>query len=144
MARVNVFVDGQPAGVLPDFLVKDGEVHVPLGAFCACIGARVEVRGGRTVVCSGDLCIPVAVSGSADRGDAVYAPLSALVEPLGLGRAFPEGHGELRVMTKRMPEGAFRAGGPAPDFTLPDLSGNPVSVRDFRGHKVAFYVWASW
>jgi peroxiredoxin len=32
----------------------------------------------------------------------------------------------------------------APDFTLPDLSGRPVSLRDFRGQRAVFYVWASW
>jgi peroxiredoxin Q/BCP len=33
-------------------------------------------------------------------------------------------------------------GQPAPDFTLPDDSGNPVSLRDYRGRKVVlwFYV----
>ncbi len=144
MERVNVVVDGQPAGALPDFLMKDGEVHVPLGAFCACVGAKVEAQGGQVVVCSGDLCIPVAVSARADRGDVVYGPLSALSAPLGLTCDFLRERGELRVTTKRTTAGTFRAGGPAPDFTLPDLSGRPVSVRDFRGHRVAFYVWASW
>ena len=144
MERVNVVVNGQSAGVLPDFLMEDGEVHVPLGAFCACVGAKVEAQGGQVVVCSGDLCIPVAVRETAGRGDVVYGPLSALCEPLGLTWELLRERGELRVTTKRIARGSFRAGGPAPDFTLPDLSGRPVSVRDFRGHKVAFYVWASW
>ncbi len=32
----------------------------------------------------------------------------------------------------------------SPDFTLPDLDGNPVSLSDYRGRKVILYVWASW
>ncbi len=32
----------------------------------------------------------------------------------------------------------------APDFTLPDLDGNPHSLRDCRGRKVLLVTWASW
>lgn len=32
----------------------------------------------------------------------------------------------------------------APDFTLPDLEGNPHSLSDFRGKKVFLASWASW
>ena len=28
----------------------------------------------------------------------------------------------------------------APDFTLPDKDGNPVSLSDFRGRKVVLYL----
>ena len=32
-------------------------------------------------------------------------------------------------------------GTPAPDFTLPDKDGNPVSLSDFRGKKVVLYFY---
>jgi len=32
----------------------------------------------------------------------------------------------------------------APDFTLPDLSGTPHSLCDYRGRKVLLATWASW
>jgi hypothetical protein len=32
----------------------------------------------------------------------------------------------------------------APDFTLPDLDGNPHSLSDRRGKKVLLATWASW
>jgi peroxiredoxin len=30
------------------------------------------------------------------------------------------------------------------DFTLPDLEGNPVSIRDYRGKKTLIFMWSSW
>ncbi|MFE4709826.1 MULTISPECIES: peroxiredoxin family protein [unclassified Paenibacillus] len=32
----------------------------------------------------------------------------------------------------------------APDFTLQDLSGNPVRLSDFRGKRVMLNFWATW
>jgi AhpC/TSA family len=32
----------------------------------------------------------------------------------------------------------------APDFTLPDLDGNPRSLSDYLGRKVLLMSWASW
>ena len=144
MERVNVVLDGQPAGVLPEMMVKDGDVRVPLGHFCAAIGAKVETQGGQVVVCSGDLCVPVEPTGSADRGDLVFVSLAALGDPLGLRWEFLKERGELRVTTRRSAKVDLRAGDRAPDFTLPDLSGRPASLRDFRGQRAVFYVWASW
>ncbi len=34
--------------------------------------------------------------------------------------------------------------GLAPDFTLPDWHGNPVSLSDFKGKKIMLLTWASW
>jgi len=33
------------------------------------------------------------------------------------------------------------AGDPAPDFTLPDADGKPVSLADYRGRRVVVYVY---
>lgn len=35
-------------------------------------------------------------------------------------------------------------GTPAPDFTLPDLDGNPVRLSSFRGQPVILNFWATW
>ncbi|BDG61134.1 TlpA family protein disulfide reductase [Caldinitratiruptor microaerophilus] len=35
-------------------------------------------------------------------------------------------------------------GSPAPDFTLPDLDGNPVRLSSLRGQLVILNFWATW
>ncbi|TKC08600.1 peroxiredoxin family protein [Pedobacter frigoris] len=37
-----------------------------------------------------------------------------------------------------------QAGGPAPDFTKPDVNGKPVSLSQFRGKYVLLDFWGSW
>ena len=39
---------------------------------------------------------------------------------------------------------ALQPGRPAPDFTLADLDGQPVSLSQFRGKVVLLDFWASW
>jgi hypothetical protein len=36
---------------------------------------------------------------------------------------------------------ALRVGEPAPDFTLPDAGGRPVTLADYRGHKAVVLVF---
>ncbi|AKU92893.1 TlpA family protein disulfide reductase [Vulgatibacter incomptus] len=36
------------------------------------------------------------------------------------------------------------SGGPAPDFVLRDLQGNPHRLADLAGRKVLLYFWAPW
>lgn len=38
----------------------------------------------------------------------------------------------------------LKKGAPAPDFTLKDIEGTPVSIKDFLGKKVVLVFWASW
>ena len=38
----------------------------------------------------------------------------------------------------------FKVGAVAPDFTLPDVDGNPVTLSGLRGKYVLIDFWASW
>jgi peroxiredoxin len=37
-----------------------------------------------------------------------------------------------------------KAGDTAPNFMLPSLDGEPVRLSDYRGKRVALFMWASW
>jgi peroxiredoxin len=51
----------------------------------------------------------------------------------------------LRRTKAARPRAALRAGTPAPDFTLPDQAGEPVSLRDYRGSPVVLVFYpAAW
>ncbi len=52
-------------------------------------------------------------------------------------RTFDHRPGELAITTTSRLE----AGQPAPDFTLPDADGTPVSLRDYRGRRVIVYFY---
>ncbi len=48
------------------------------------------------------------------------------------------------VLSKRERYEPVGPGKPALDFTLPDLAGRPVSLKDYRGKVVFLNFWATW
>jgi hypothetical protein len=95
-------------------------------------------------LCQGDVCVPVPRAAAADyvRGDEVnMAAFWRLLErPVlhdhagatwMLGAGATERAAALQSLT-------------APDFTLPDLSGQLHKLSDFRGKRVFLTTWSSW
>ena len=58
---------------------------------------------------------------------------------IGLSAQTPEEDPDLEYAKELLAPGT-----PAPDFTLNDIDGNPVSLSDFKGKKVVLVFWASW
>jgi len=90
--------------------------------------------------CRADVCIPV--DRSMTRGD--YFDLTAFArqtsEPVVVDRvARVWSFGEIPVV-----RGQFLESRIAPDFEVPDRSGKPIRLSDFRGRKVLVVTWASW
>ena len=73
---------------------------------------------------------------------AIAAAAATLAVTLGIALAVagmatgPTAHAATRT--------ALVPGDPAPDFTRPDLAGNPLHLADYRGKVVLVNFWASW
>src|SRR5690349_15016044 len=121
--------------------VRDGGVGFASDSLAGATGWTLEPEG----LCRGDVCVPV--RGRALAGDDGLVDLVTFAEVVGLPLALElEGpDGPVGVFAERSDERtAAITSGTAPDFTLPDLDGNPVSLHDFDRRKRLLLAWASW
>ena len=66
---------------------------------------------------------------------------AALMVTLGLAAQNPSQEEDLDL---QYATSLLKAGSPAPDFTLNDLDGKPVTLSSFRGKTVVLVFWATW
>lgn len=93
-------------------------------------------------LCRGDVCIPIA--NRPGLIDEQGVDLAALAEVLGRPVAIDTDESVASMGSATEAHGAQLAGGVAPDFTLPDLSGTEHTLSDYRGKKVLLIAYASW
>lgn len=67
--------------------------------------------------------------------EAAYNGLASTYKSTRYAKGIAEKIASLKVMN---------AGGPAPDFTKPDINGKPVSLSQFKGKYVLLDFWGSW
>lgn len=124
-------------------IFKDSTWFVPLNPFAEQLGLKVEYpEGSRMVVlCGGvdaELCVPLQFQdnkeGALDIEGVTYVHPTHIAEVFGY-EIYEPSKNRLEVMhPARL----------APEFTLPDLAGNPRRLKEFRGKKTFLYVWGSW
>lgn len=131
--------------VLDGALADDDDLWLGLDDLARASGWRLKPEGA----CLGDVCVPIPAarrerfvrdeSGTDPRFN--LAELARLLEmPVLRDDAtqtwcFAENAG---ARSRRM------ASLEAPDFTLPDLTGEMHSLTDYRGQKIFMVAWASW
>jgi len=80
----------------------------------------------------------------AQGAEAIGALIATALSPAGPGTlpmaAATNGNGQRALAVPRSPAGP-KVGEPAPDFSLPDLSGQTVSLADFRGNETLVLFW---
>ena len=81
------------------------------------------------------------VDGFANRGEA-FAEVRGKWEDFQQINPYPEYTEAVQMALDRALK--VQPGRPAPDFTLPDLDGRPVSLSQFKGKVVLLDFWASW
>jgi len=116
------------------------ELWLTVDSLHSATGWHLEPEG----LCKDDVCVPLA----GDKRERFVD--GEVVNASGLWRALdrPVLHDASRK-TWMLGESAADRGRrleslEAPDFTLPDIEGQPHSLSDFRGQKVLLATWASW
>lgn len=121
-----------------DGRVDGDRLLIPSDALAGATGWELKPQG----LCRGDVCVPV--------GDTDGLLVDGMIDLASLGAALhwptvvdaPEG---VAAMTEPAADrAAVLAALEAPDFTLPDLDGNPVTFSTFTGKKKLLVAWASW
>jgi len=102
------------------------------------LGWKLEAQG----LCRGDVCIPV--RGHETRVNADGIDLAAFAQLVDRPLAVDTEHATAAFGTSAGTRREQLDSGLAPDFTLPDLSGQMHSLSDFRGKKVLLVAYASW
>ena len=127
-----------PDPVRVDAVRLDDRLLIPVDDLAAATGWELKPEG----LCQGDVCVPVR-----DRSHLVHEiDEDHLVDLAALGVALRVRHvvdAEAAVAAFGRPN-AGPTGLDAPDFTLPDLDGNPVSLSDHDDRKKLLLAFASW
>ncbi|MFQ6042502.1 MAG: peroxiredoxin family protein, partial [Candidatus Poribacteria bacterium] len=100
---------------------------------------------GRLVICKGDLCLSLDINGAdvVSIDGIVYASLATFARTLGFSWRMEDD--ALQVTSSAIDHIGLGVGDYPPNFTLPDLyTGELVSLRDYRGKKAIFFIWATW
>lgn len=113
-------------------------VYLAPAALESALGWTLRPEG----LCRGDVCIPVAdrAALATDAGVDLAAVAALLRRPYAVDPA----EGAAAVGTGADERGAQLRTGAAPDFTLPDHTGTPHTLSDYRNRKLMLVAWASW
>ena len=145
---LGLILDGAPVALAPTVRRQDGDVWVPLEAFCAVAGAVVKDIDGQLAVCAadgGDICVLIGAADQRQLDGALYGRLEVFAEPLGLAWSVTD-DGVLAIARGAgLAATGVGVGDRPPRFELPDVvTGQLVSADVYYDRPAVFYMWASW
>jgi hypothetical protein len=120
--------------------VSGDDLWVPIDSLEEATGWALEPQG----LCRGEVCVPLSMNVQEpllrDGDFNVSAFWRQMARPLAR-----DPQGETWLLGDSTDELRSRLVSlEAPDFTLPDLEGRAISLRDYRGTKIFMAAWASW
>ena len=122
------------------------EFDAPAGARLTISGESLEATLGWTLkpegLCRGDVCVPVRDRSTLVAGDSI--DVEGLAAALGRPAVVDAARGVAALGTAATSVTEAMRSLDAPDFTLPDLDGRMVSLKDFDQHKRLILAWSSW
>ncbi len=119
-------------------VITDDGVRLPAASLEAALGWKLEGEG----LCKDGICMSPGSPGElvSDEGVDLARLAARLERPLVLDGAA----GAAALGASAGVRARAMATLKAPQFTLPDLDGQPHSLSDYRGKKVLLVAWASW
>ena len=118
--------------------VSFGEVGVNADDFARATGWTLKAEG----LCKGEVCIPVRDSAAMSDGEAV--DIAEFARVTGRNMLVDETRHVVALGEQASSRSASMATLDAPNFTLPDINGNLVSLSDFAKRKKLLLAWSSW
>lgn len=119
----------------PNADVRSDELWISEAELEAATGWHLAPKG----LCQGEACVPIPPEANWVGDGRVN--LSAFAAHRGQGTARDASTG---LWSFGPPAESLFEDGMAPDFVLPDFSGELHSLADYRGRKVLLMTWASW
>jgi hypothetical protein len=116
----------------------DGAVCLEADTLERALGWELKPEG----LCRGDLCVPVRDRNALQRDEGI--DLAAFAAAVGQPLALDLDEHVAALGTDAGERAAALDTGEAPDFTLPDLTGQFHSLSEHRGKNVLLIAYASW
>ena len=122
-----------------------GDLWLSLDDLERAAGWRLKPEGA----CLGDVCVPLPAARRQRflRGEGTSDArfnLAELARLLGMPALHDSPTGTWCFGDRPAVRAQTMASLEAPDFALPDLTGKPHSLSDYRGQKIFMVAWASW
>ncbi len=115
-----------------------GELGVSADDFSRATGWTLKTEG----LCKGDVCVPVRDVAAISNGAAIDVAEFARVS--GRNMVVDASRNVVAMGEQASSRAAAMATLDAPNFTLPDINGNLVSLSDFANRKKLILAWSSW
>ncbi|TSA54043.1 MAG: hypothetical protein D4R44_02365 [Actinobacteria bacterium] len=115
-----------------------GELGVSADDFARATGWTLKPEG----LCKGDVCVPVRDTAAMSDGDAIDVMEFARVT--GRNMVIDRSRNVVAMGEQASSRAAAMTTLDAPNFTLPDINGNLVSLSDFAKRKKLILAWSSW
>ncbi len=142
--RVVIYDDAATELHTPSPFTQSKDLWMTLAEFTRATGFVVKPQG----VCRSELCFPLPKQREADflrqSGKLTRFNLSEFARLVKQPVAHDEKLETWCFGPRQDVQNGYLATLDAPNFTLPDRSGKPHSLWDFRGKKVLLITWASW
>jgi hypothetical protein len=115
-----------------------GELGVSANDFARATGWTLKPEG----LCKGEVCVPVRDAAAMSDGTAIDVAEFARVT--GRNMVIDASRNVVAIGEQASSRAALMATLDAPNFSLPDINGNLVSLSDFANRKKLILAWSSW